>query len=336
MNLKKNFLPIIFISASIALLISLNNISLNNTNVVDQNNKVINLSTTNMNKLINCSSNFFDRKINNDTANRDIISGLVGDDILGLRLYNINGEISNEKNFTINNNQVWDKFISIVHDSNYSAAYKIILLVDYKKTSFLVDGSLQNEFSFDLKPYQVIDIPIQIKNLSLGFHDILFIIVKKPENKTEEFSQVNFLRYTISEKSNVSPNYEYINLNQKEIVKPMGDIFLSTGNSSYSKKVLKLNYNFEYYVGVQSSRNIFKNSQKCALITLLDWSPIGKVQFFSIQKNKEILIKNSLKLTKEGKHVQSAILVLSPYEKYNNIGWFTYSSTVASINVIKQ
>lgn len=316
MKLKKHyaFISVIVILIAISVifyLVSNVNTSLNNTNYES--------------KLDNID---FVHKIGS-TAKKDILPYATSGGI-NLGLYDINGQIEKNFNFNIKENESINKFISLGNMIEKERTYKLLLFVDYKQAPFSVDGrEPSKDFTFKLGPGQSTEIPFKTSPLKKGLHDILFVIVKYPDNKSldDEFrkntdmNNLLFLRFSaVAENESI----EQIDFNQYGEI-AQGDIldgiFVSKEKDFkrwLSQKVRKGNSE-SYYIHIGNNHK--KGERKYAVIALHDWKQvnIGESEkdalFYQLKEKEMVSVKSNISDTyEEGIFDIVTILIHNPYE----------------------
>ncbi len=206
--------------------------------------------------------------------------------------------------------------------------YKILLFVDFKQSTFIVNGEDVIEYEYKAEQNQYNAIPFEIKDLPEGFHDIFFVIVKDSDNKSldEKFrnstdmNNLLFIRFNVvvENSSPISTTYESFD-NSNEAV--FDGVFLSKEadklkrwsieNIGVSKPI-----NFNIHIG----NKIYNEQQHFALITLLDWKQVNfyknqNTVFFDVNKGTQIYIPSSINAPdKQGVYDLVSILIYNPYE----------------------
>ena len=250
---------------------------------------------------------------------------------INIGLYNIDGNIEKDFNFYINENESFEKFISIGHLIDKPRTYKLLIFVDFKQTLFNIDDQEPTlDYTFDMNPYETIEIPIMLQQLQKGQHEILFVIVKDPNNKSldEEFrksTDMNHLLFircnVIVEKENI-PNYEHTKINDVNNKGILDGVFINN-----DKKVLKrwlsstisVNETLSYYIHV--GNNTF-DEKEYALIILQGWQQVdvegSNVLYLKLNKNEMATFEATInKISTEGIYDLTPILIHNPYSTLN-------------------
>jgi|GEM_PF-4982824 len=277
--------------------------------------------------LSNDSSQVFNNTI--DNTSRESILPMEGDNIIGIRLFDKSGVIVRDHNFILNKGEKWENFISIVHINKESEAMKLLLFVDYKKTSFLVDSKKVADYTFKIGTQNVLDIPISIEPLSNGFHDVLFIFIRHAETILFDDDHITnvqmddplFLRYTISVADNNVKDYRIEQLTQSNISEPYLPICSNRKEQSelWLTDTVAAGEIIQYTSKVKNTNE--KDTQSYALISLFDWNSTqlnkdgDEVLFFRVNAKKEISINSSIKVpTIAGTYRFVPILISNPYK----------------------
>lgn len=280
-----------------------------------------NNTTTNSNK------GQFTEKIAS-TANRDKMPNATTGGV-SLGLYNIDGNIESSFVFKSKKNESLRKFISVGNLISKKRMYRLLLLTDYKQSKFKVANKEVSYYNFEMNPYETKEIPVEIFDLNKGFHDILFVIVKYPDNKsledefrkTTDMNHLLFMRFNVVVDDNKKPQYSFYNGQIDKGNKTLDGVFINK-----NKLVRWLKEEVDKSSVVNYLINIGNNSypkRKYALIVLFDWKQTlinGKenVLFFELDKNSMVTISSKLNLpSNEGVYDLTPILIHNPYEETN-------------------
>ncbi|MFD2412071.1 hypothetical protein [Paenibacillus rhizoplanae] len=264
------------------------------------------------------------------TANRDKLPNTSAGGV-SLGLYNDKGVIEKDFNFNYNADEKINKFISIGNFINTDRVYKIILLIDYKQAKFSVDNrEPEEDFTLEVKAGESVEIPFQLPNLDRGLHDILFVIIKSPENKSfdEEYrkktdmNHLLFLRFsTVIQEETVNEQIKY---NEYGIIEnnSMLDGLLVTKNNDL-KRWLTQNVAshdiLNYYIRVGNNSN--KQLKRYAVVNLFDWKQVDviddrKIVYFEVSKDNLVKLNSGFTINQDsGTYDLTTLLIHNPYQK---------------------
>jgi hypothetical protein len=270
----------------------------------------------------------FKRKIIS-TANRDLMPGTENLKGVRYRIYNDKGIIDNKYSYILKKGETWDKFISITHNFDEPAEYKLLFFIDYKQSNAVIDGKTLRDFNFKLNPNQTIEIPVSLDKLSEGLNDILFIIVGNPNNNLlENNPQDNVLKGQIMcyfrfnillGNTVVKPKYKLTTVAEKDISHEFKGIIINQSSSEIEQPTLfkiSSSKNIPFFNHIPNKSDKLKNY---AIINLLNWQQInfGKsyINFFSVDKNKEGVVPLNIDIPDNNKYsTLVSIAVPNPYE----------------------
>jgi small GTP-binding protein len=175
----------------------------------------------------------------------------------------------------------------------------------------IIDDKInKKEYNFRLKENESIEIPVTLKNIPSGKHDLLFAIIKYPnENNLDNDFRINtdmnnilFMRYQLNVGlSKDYPNFKISSYVEKDNNVITGIFINKTQNlDGWLKDTVNpgsiINYNI--HVGNQS-----KSDVTYAILVMLDWEqiPINNEPFVivNVKPNKEVIIPHSLKMPKD-------------------------------------
>ncbi|MBU5346334.1 hypothetical protein [Paenibacillus lautus] len=265
------------------------------------------------------------------TANRDKLPNAKAGGI-STGLYNENGSIEKKFHFNYNKNEDIRKFISIGNLVDTDRIYKLILFIDYKQELFKVDDNpAAIDFTFKLKAGETTEIPIELPELETGLHDVLFVIVKSPENKSldEEYrkrtdmNHLLFIRFSVSIENDTVK--ETVNYNEFGIIEKsdkLDGLFVSEKDNfnRWLIQEVKNNENVNYFIRAGNNSN--EKTKEYAIINLLDWKQTEVVNdrevIFLKLNNKEIAKVNSkfvVDVEEPGVYDLTTIMVSNPYQK---------------------
>lgn len=265
------------------------------------------------------------------TANRDKLPNAKAGGI-STGLYNENGSIEKKFHFNYNRNEDIRKFISIGNLVDTDRIYKLILFIDYKQELFKVDDNPEAiDFTFKLKAGETTEIPIELPKLETGLHDVLFVIVKSPDNKSldEEYrkrtdmSHLLFIRFSVSIENDTVK--ETVNYNEFGIIEEsdkLDGLFLSEKDNFNRWLIQKVKNNENINYLIRAGNNSNEKTKEYAIINLLDWKQTEVVNdrevIFLKVNNKEIAKVNSkfvVDVEKPGVYDLTTIMVSNPYQK---------------------
>lgn len=286
-------------------------------------------NTEGVRQLENVSTLLFKKTVKNNDSDTKILN-IEGEDVIGLRLLDSDGNITPTLNFRLDENQNWEYYISLVHLTKKIEKYKLLLFVDYKKATFFVDNNQVNDFSFEISHDKIINIPVKITTLSSGLHDVLFVLVRDVEGyELNEESRINsklknllFLRYTITVRNSNVERSNNINVEYNYLTEPYTEIMINKsdkGSDYWLVDNIKPNSSLPYYIHV---KNFDKSlNKKYATIVLFNWEQTSlnkdgeKVLYFEIPPEKEVSIPCELKIPGVSRvYDLTPIVILNPYE----------------------
>ncbi|MEA4895896.1 MAG: hypothetical protein VB064_11645 [Oscillospiraceae bacterium] len=247
---------------------------------------------------------------------------------VSLGLYDVEGKIEETKSFKLNKNESFKKIIALGNMIDSDRTYRILLFVDFNQYSFLVNGNEVLAYDFKAGQNEYSAIPIEINNLSEGFHDIFFVIVKDSDVKSLDIDYRNhtdmnnllFIRFNVTVGNNSVPTIEFKPLNSTgEAI--LDGVFLSKETDklkrwSVDNTTISTQLNFNIHVGNKA----YNEQQNYALITLLDWKQVNfynnqNLIFFSLNKGTQSYISASINTPdKKGVYDLVSILINNPYE----------------------
>lgn len=264
------------------------------------------------------------------TANRDKLPNTNAGGI-SLGLYNDKGTIEKEFNFNYNTDEKINKFISIGNFINTDRVYKIILLIDYKQAKFSVDNrEAKEDFTLEIKAGESIEIPFQLPNLDKGLHDILFVIIKSPENKSldedyrkkTDMNHLLFLRFsTVIQEETVNEQIKYNEYGKIE-KSSMLDGLLITKNDDLDRWLTQNVASddiLNYYIRVGNNSN--KQLKRYAVVNLFDWKQVDVIDnknivYFEVSKDSLIKLNSEFTINEDiGTHDLTTLLIQNPYQK---------------------
>ncbi|GGJ16096.1 hypothetical protein [Paenibacillus hunanensis] len=282
------------------------------------------------------------------TADRDNLPMATQGSGTTVGIYNVNGKIEETRQYHIKNGAAFKKFISLGNLISADRIYKMIVLVDYKQTKFGVDGNHASiDYTFQMKAGQTLEIPIELKGLKPGMHDVLVVMVKNPDNKSldEDYRKKTDLNHLITERFNVivgdstkpSADVNYTNTGMKE-EQNLGGVFLSKENDfkRWLSEDVKSGELMDFFVHVGNSNE--KDNQTYALVLLSDWKQIDildnkDVLYYKLGKNDSYVLPVKYQVPAQaGIKDLTALLIQSPNQKLDMYNRDTEFSIRVGIN----
>jgi hypothetical protein len=265
------------------------------------------------------------KKTIESTATRDKLPGAKEGKGVSLGLYNVDGNIETSSTFHINEGEKLEKFISIGNLIDNSRKYKILLFVDFKQSSFLVDNNKVKSFDVEIDSNKTLEIPVAIDNLENGFHDIFFAIVKNPDNKSldnkyrvmTDMSHMLFIRFNTVVESSTKPKINFTEFKTSNNPRLSGVILTKENNyKSWLTEKVKANQELKYYIHLEN--NSYKNINEYAVIVLQDWKQVPikdqEALFTKVGYNQSISIPSAVTTpSKRGVTDLTPILIHNPY-----------------------
>lgn len=200
---------------------------------------------------------------------------------VALGLLSSDGILESEQNFSIDSSTL-KKSILIGNMFEEKREYKLLLFIDYQQASFWVDSIEYASYDLKIGENATQEIPFEIRNLPDGQHDIIFVVVKFPNEHTleEEFRKYTdsenllFVRFNVTVgKSNDFPKYEKTNIElQQETI--LDGVFLSEESDVLRRWLTKetTDENVDCFIHVGNQTN--QENQSIVVIVLLDWKQI--------------------------------------------------------------
>lgn len=184
--------------------------------------------------------------------------------------------------------------IEITQNLQAKREYKLIVLVDFIQTNFIVDGKEYESYNIFLNEKDAKKINIKIKNIPQHAHELDYIIIKNPNYKVSKneierahiLQEIMSLRYKLLDESvDISYKKNYIQSTEK----PLDNIFVSYDENKLTiPTIIKQNQNLFTVLG-----NFNNTTIDYAVILLKDWKQINirgedKVEFFKLMANQRI------------------------------------------------
>lgn len=246
---------------------------------------------------------------------------------ISIGLYNTNGTIEKTNLFNLTPDEEFEKFISFGNLINKDRQYLLLTLIDYKQSIFYVDNKITKAFKYTMKPNETIEIPIKLPKLTEGLHDVIFIIVKSPNDKSldetlrasSDMNHLLFIRTNIIVSSTkVSPiAYFQSDTQDNEILEGILVSKEATVLKRWLTEKADENQMLDFYIHLGNKSN---DKQKYAIVSFLDWEQTAvnngkEVMFVSLGKNKKMTIPSKIdKLFEKKIYDYSAIVIYNPFE----------------------
>lgn len=249
-------------------------------------------------------------------------------------LLNESGAVEDDTIYYINSDEQFEKFVNVGNFVEFKREYKLLTFIDYEKEAFYVDDKLVSDFDFILDKQDDIQIPVKLPKLDKGLHDIIFAIIKEPNDNLDdkyrcatEDTHTIYIRFNIiveNEEYN-KPDFSGATYNNDG---PIPEIFLHENEYELrqfpSAVINDGKFNLNMTIG-----NISEDKVKEYVVILLkDWEtiPIGinssNKLFLKINPLEKTTIPISVDIDEYGLHNVNAILIENPYQKvkYGNNG----------------
>jgi len=215
--------------------------------------------------------------------------------------------------------------------------YLMLALLDYKIVPVYYNGIISAKHLFNLSPMESIIYPYKMANISAGYHDMMILNFKNPDNhstnisdRLNTYSQMGNVRFNaIVENNNTKPLLNYNN--------SIKNILIEDNNTSNSFDGLLINKEpfssnvwlcenvtkneiLNYYINIG---NYNSDNKTYAIIQLLDYDQIPitsndpeYIYYGQIQNNESASIPANLKVPdKKGVYELIVIFVANPYEQ---------------------
>jgi hypothetical protein len=267
---------------------------------------------------------------NTPEINRKVLPMSTGGGVISYGLYGMDGEIETDKHFQINSTSVFEKILSFDNLIEYERDYKLLIFANYEQIDFSVNGEDPNScYDFSAEPYELTQCALTFPHFDDGFYDLLFIIVKDPNNvnldedyrKRTDMSHLTSLRYSLQVGTNDLVNEEPI-MNTYDTTEDgtLDGVFLNQ-NSDELRRLLTLECELfeepELFIHVGNQSDDMKNY---VVFLLYDWQQIPIMSqdmlYFSVpQMSRETLPFNLKALDESGVHNLTAICVEEPFQE---------------------
>jgi len=255
------------------------------------------------------------------------ISPMATSGMITYGLYNMDGEIENGHHFEIKSDETFEKIFSFGNLIEVERDYRLLIFSNYIQVDFSVDGRMPTSyFDFTAKPNEHIDFTFSIPGLQDGFYDLLFVIVKDPNNlsldeeyrKQTDLSHLTIMRYSL-QKGEDKPNTEVpvINVLDTSEDTMLNGIFLNQ-HSDKLQRLLTLecdsneDNNLYVHIGNQT-----EEEHEYIVILLCDWNQISidlqNMIYCSVPARSRSVLPVRVSITEEGIHNITAICVQDPF-----------------------
>ena len=149
--------------------------------------------------------------------NRKMFPGAPSSGVISYGLYGLNGEFEEERHFQIDSGNAFEKILAFDNLIEYKREYKLLIFANYIQIAFSVDNrEVGYGYDFTAEPYEQTQCTITLPQLLDGFYDLLFVIVKDPNNisldeeyrKQTDLSHLTTMRYSLQVGSSKKINSE--------------------------------------------------------------------------------------------------------------------------------
>ena len=246
--------------------------------------------------------------------------------IITYGLYNLDGEIETNWNFHINSGSKFERIFSFGNYIEHERKYRLLIFANYKQLYFSVNNkNYRNFYDFIADPNSHTQCKITLPPLEDGFYDLLFVIVKDPDNinlnedyrKQTDLSHLSVMRYSLQvgtkESHKVMP--QVLNAENNHV---LHGVFLNQ-NVNQLQRLLTLNCSaYEYpelYIHVGNTSDTPSNY---AFLLLYDWNQmqINSQDFYyiSVPAESRVVLPFKLESTSvNGVHNLTVVCVEEPF-----------------------
>lgn len=244
-------------------------------------------------------------------------------------LYGMDGEIENEKNFCLASHEQFERVFAFGNFIDSDRDYRLLIFVDYQATMFSVNDEEYNQhYDFSAEPQEHVHFKFTLPPLEDGFHDLLLVIVKDPNNlslddeyrKQTDLSHLTSVRYSISVGRNdgvkASPDFlQYPSIDNTVLE----GIFLND-RTDRLQRLLTMECAFEdnpsVFIHIGNNDD---QSRRYAIILLYDWNQISinedNILYLLAEPNSQTTIPLLLDSVGErGVHNLTAICIEEPFQ----------------------
>ena len=249
-------------------------------------------------------------------------------------LYQMDGEIEIDTHFQITSQTALKRIFSFGNLIEYEREYKLLVFANYEQISFTVDDNKANLYhDFMAMPYEHIQFTITLPKLEDGYYDLLFVIVKDPNNisldeeyrKQTDMSHLITMRYSlqVGEKNKANEEIDKIVYDTSfDIVEDesLDGVFLNR-ETPRLKRLLTLDCAMlekpQLFIHMGNQSDITKNY---AVILLYDWQQIQikslDVVYLAVPPKSRASFPFLLGIEQKekGVHNLTAICVESPFQ----------------------
>lgn len=261
--------------------------------------------------------------------NRKVLPGGSSSGIISYGLYGMDGEIEENRHFQIDSGTAFKKILAFDNLIEYSREYKLLVFANYEQLFFSVDNQESGYcYNFTAKPYEQTQCTITLPQLSDGFYDLLFLIIKDPNNtsldedyrKQTDMSHLSSMRYSLQVGSS-NDIYNELPLTNCDSVydQTLDGIFLNDEQDELRRLLTincKPNMEPELYIHVGNQSDEQKDY---VILFLYDWmqTPINKemaLRFNLPGESRSIIEFTPESLGEIGVHNMTAICIENPYQ----------------------
>ncbi|MCY9666546.1 hypothetical protein M5X11_16650 [Paenibacillus alginolyticus] len=226
-----------------------------------------------------------------------------------------------ERNFSINSKEQLTVNLLVANGTKITKDFIILPIVDYNK-------ALKN-FPIKLTSNQTTVLPINLGKLASGNHDIIFLIIKDPNNidlsedyrKSTDLSHVLAIKINVIVDSKDKPKLTTtpFKTNDNNV---LDGIFLSKGEELKRWLIEESSSSIvDYTVQVGNTK---KEEYTYAIISLMNWkiAPLSngeKAIFGKVKPNTRNIYTETAKTSNENVNNFTSILIPYPYEKVDRI-----------------
>ena len=261
--------------------------------------------------------------------NRKVLPGSTSGGVISYGLYGLDGEIEKNRHFQIDRDEVFERILAFDNLIEFRREYKLLIFVNYEQICFSVnDQDIAYCYDFVAEPYELTQCKITLPQLKEGFYDLLFIIVKDPNNtslddeyrKKTDMSHLTSMRYSLQVGSLQDANNErtiacYDTIDDKTL----DGVFLNDDRNEL-RRLLSLNCkpngDPELFIHVGNQSDSFKDY---VVLLLYDWMQIPvdsqSTLYFSLPKESRTTIGFTPGVLGDvGVHNMAAICIESPFQ----------------------
>lgn len=244
-------------------------------------------------------------------------------------LYGLDGEIEVDKHFRLASHEQFEKIFAFGNFIDSDRDYKLLIFVDYQATMFSVnDQEFKQNYDFSAEAQEHIHFKFMLPPLEDGFHDLLLVVVKDPNNlslddeyrKQTDLSHLTSVRYSITVGENdgvkVSPDFLQYPSIENTVLE---GIFLNDKGEKL-QRLLTMECAFEdnpsMFIHIGNNN---EQSRRYAVILLYDWNQISinedNILYLLAEPNSQTTIPLLLDSVGErGVHNLTAICIEEPFQ----------------------